>query len=54
MPPDQDGEPNHAGLCGLVEHVGSAERRAFRGPAELLAFVAQCLAAHTAKEGEKR
>jgi hypothetical protein len=35
--PGADGE--RFPLRGLVEHVGSADRRAFRGAGELLAFL---------------
>jgi hypothetical protein len=47
-------DPEHAGLSGLVEHVGPAERRAFRGAGELLAFLEQRLAVHTTQEGERQ
>jgi hypothetical protein len=38
-PAERDDDPERHRLRGLVEHVGSGERDAFRGTSELLAFL---------------
>lgn len=38
-PAERDDDPERYRLRGLVEHVGSGERDAFRGAGELLAFL---------------
>jgi hypothetical protein len=38
-PAERDDDPECSRLRGLVEHVGSAERDAFRSADELLAFL---------------
>jgi hypothetical protein len=39
-PAERDDDPERFRLRGLIEHVGSAERDAFRCADELLAFLA--------------
>jgi hypothetical protein len=38
-PAERNDDPHRYRLRGLVEHVGSGERDAFRGAGELLAFL---------------
>jgi hypothetical protein len=38
-PAERDDDPQRYRLRGLVEHIGSGERDAFRGAGELLAFL---------------
>ena len=47
-PAERDDDPQRYRLRGLVEHVGSGEREAFRGAGELLALLEVRLEATTA------
>ncbi len=48
--PDDDGESSR--LRGLIEHIGSGDREAFRNAGELLAFLKTCTR-HEPKEVER-
>jgi hypothetical protein len=53
-PGEQEANPEDVVLRGLAEHVGSAERRAFHGASELLAFLEQRLEHEPARESRRR